>query len=179
MYLGSSTEDENNRFYVIKDPDPHGPASIPVTPYDETDVTQLLADNVTDPDPTDLGFFVVAEDGEKFITNHIAFAGFVITVSYRPDMTPGNICTRGGDAFIYVFSITDGAGFFDDPDATVSGRRLGIGTGAPTDPRISVSTGGDGGVQLFIQTSKGKVIGLEGPELDTDRVNLVYWKQDL
>lgn len=180
-YLGDPDADENNRFYVVKDPLPVGQGSIPSVPFSESDLTDITG-LPSDPDPTDLGYYFVAEDGEKFVSNHVIFAGFVITTSYLPDDgLSENVCAAGGSAFVHIFSLDGGVGFFDpnDPDAPVSneGRRLRVGIGVPADPRISTTKSGD--TQLFLQTSAGHVSVIDAPDPGGDVLDMVYWKQDL
>ena len=101
LYEGDAAKDENNRFYVVSDPEPTGPLAFflsggaprpAVTEADLSDITILA----TDPDPSDRGFFFVGSDGEKFIADVIIFANHVITVSSNdtrccspPERSPG------------------------------------------------------------------------------------------
>ncbi|MBW2281687.1 MAG: hypothetical protein JRG82_13180 [Deltaproteobacteria bacterium] len=173
-YPGVAGVDENNRFVVIQDPNPTGPGSIPTTPYTIADVTDVTATGI-DTDPTDLGFFISARDGEKFVTDHITFQGFLITTTYAVEDT-GDPCNAGGSSFVYIFDLATGAGFFgsdDSPEA--SDRSLSLGGGIPSSPAISV---GENGATIFVSTSGGSVPSLEGPNEDESPVELVYWKQE-
>lgn len=179
-YEGSAIRDENNRFYVIEDDFPTGAGAIPDPndAFDESDLTSLV-NQTSDPDPTDKGFFTVAEDGEKFISNSVAFAGFLITTSFIPEDNALDICSAGGSAFLYIFDLETGGGFFSGAGSADQGRRLYIGDGIPTDPRISISrVGQSSSAKLFIQTSTGRLLEIDGPDPDTSPVELVYWKQD-
>jgi type IV pilus assembly protein PilY1 len=178
LHLSHAAGDEN-RFYVIDDPDPVGPTSIPSAPYDESNLSQLNG-QAQDPITTDLGFYLVADPDEKFVTNHLAFAGFVITASFQPN-TGSFIdpCSAAqGQAFLYIFSLDEGGGFFQDdgsgPDST---RRLALGSGVPTDPRITTSA--TGGNRVFITTSDGAVTSTDGPPSGLEPVGLVFWRQQL
>lgn len=179
-YAGNATADENNRLYVIKDDEPTGGNAIPATPFGETNLTDITA-SATDTDLTDEGFFIVAEDGEKFVSNHLIFGGFFITTSYSPADLSADVCAGGsGTAFVYIVDLEGGTGFFGSGSGTSSsGRRLTLGSGVPSDPQISVSAG-SGGVDstIMVQTSGGSLMEIDGPSDDDSPVELVYWKQD-
>ena len=174
-YAGEPTNDEENRFYKIEDPNPIGGSAFPASPYTEANLTDITGLNV-DTDATDLGYFFKALQGEKFITNHLIFGGDVITASYQPDIASGDICNQQGNAFVHIFNLGSGAGFFDpaNPSTSNNNRSLAIGLGVPSDPRI-VSSGDNS--QLFIQTSSGAVVKIDkgGGNQPLDKV---YWKQD-
>jgi hypothetical protein len=174
LYEGDPAEDENNRFYVVTDPDPTGPFAFPGTlaEGDLTDITGLGSD----PDPADRGFYFVADDGEKFVGGTVIFGGFAITVSFVPE--EASACGPG-TAFLYLFDLETGTGFFAGGDAGVSnsGRTLSIGSGMPSSPRMSLGGAGGADDSLYVQTSTGELIKLDAPERSA-QVGLVYWKQD-
>jgi type IV pilus assembly protein PilY1 len=175
MYPGQNGKDENNRFYVIKDTDPTGVSAFS-TLYEETDLTDITGLD-SDPDSTDYGFYMVAADSEKFITNPNIFAGFVITSSYIPDLSGANVCTTTGESFLYIFDIRTGLGAYFDAGVTTGddARRLSIGSGVSSDPQISMSRSGN---QLYIQTSSGRVVQTPPPLPNTPPVDMIYWKQN-
>ncbi len=172
-YPGDASYDDENRFFVVKDPYPTGALafSVLVTEADLTDISGLD----TDFNPTDFGFFFKAEESEKFMTTHTIFAGFVITASYIPDLSGGNICDQSGESRIYVFDLTSGLGFFTD--ATTTGddaRRSSLGPGAPTDPKITISTNGD---YIYVQTSAARLVRIDAPPRSDPLVSTIYWRQ--
>lgn len=175
-YQGDASSDENNRFYRVRDPDPLGPSSIPALPYTEADLTDvtLLAG---DPDPADLGFYIVAEEGEKFVTNHAAFGGVLITSSYIPDDGSGDVCDAAGQAYVHIFDLASGQGFFDPASSTNQARRTDSGLGVPSDPRITISGSVDGGVQILLKSSSGQLLSIDASNLGPEPVDLVYWRQ--
>jgi type IV pilus assembly protein PilY1 len=180
QYTGNPSVDDNNRLYVIQDDDPTGSGSIPSTPYTEADLTNITAET-GDTDLTDEGFFIVAEDGEKFVSNHLIFGGFLITTSYSPTAAGSDPCSVGaGVAYAYIVDLEGGTGFFGSGSGTSSsGRRLSLGSGVPADPQISVSSGASGvDSTIVIQTSTGAVLEIGGPGSGESPVELVYWKQD-
>ncbi len=140
---------------------------------DLSDITGLLSD----PDVTDSGFYFVGEDGEKFMTDHVIFGGFVITTSFVPDDGSGGPCAGPGTTFIYVFDLLGGDGFFPSgTPGSASGRRLVAGAGIPSSPSVSTSGGSS---KVFVQTSGGSVLSLEGPDPGGDGLDLIFCKLDI
>ena len=176
FYTGEPANDEENRFYKVEDPNPIGGLAFPASPYSEADLTDITGINV-DTVSTDLGYFFKAQQAEKFITNHVIFGGFVITASYLPDISSGDICNQQGNTFLHIFNLGTGEGFFDpsNPATSNNSRSLSIGVGVPSDPRI-VSSGSNS--QLFVQTSSGSVVQVDPPPSGNDVIDKVYWKQD-
>ncbi len=172
FYAGSASEDENNRFYVIRDDAPTGASafSASYTEADLSDITGLDSDTST----TDQGFFFVMQDAEKFVTNQLVFAGYVIAGTYLPDTTSSETCDRSGSAQLYVFDVGTGLGYYFDAGVTTGdgARFTTIGSGAPTDPRLSISMSGE---QLYIQTSTGEVVQVDPPDPGS-LARTIYWR---
>jgi len=175
-YASTAGVDENH-YYVMKDETPTGAGSIPATPFDLTDLT-LLNGNAADSNTSDLGFYLVGDANEKFVSDSLALGGFLITASFVPELgTPVSLCTQRGDAILYIFSLQDGSGFFVDPsnpDPDVA-RRMRIGSGLPASPRVVTS--GDK-TQVVIQTSAGQLSMEVGPETNIKPVDLVFWEHE-
>jgi type IV pilus assembly protein PilY1 len=167
----------HSRFYVIRDNYPTGPSAVGSVLYEDslTDVTNPPAS----PDPADPGFFIRGQDGEKFVTEHIIFAGQVITTSYHPtSIAKSDPCAPGGKgtAFLHVFDVVSGVGFFADASApTGQSRRITVGHGLPTAPNLSLS--GDSGDRLFVKTSSGAVTAVTPPGSGAPPVSVIYWRQ--
>jgi Tfp pilus tip-associated adhesin PilY1 len=175
LYGGEVGVDDNNRFYVVEDATPTGFAT-PLTPLTEAALTDITAD-ATDPDPTDSGYYVVAEEGEKFFNDVLIFAGHVIAVSYvAPDPYP----TCGpGEAVLYAFKISNGRGFFDfNATSEAADRRLSIGVGIPSSPRVTVASDPTND-KIFITTSEGEVLIVQPPLRDPPEASVIYWKQEM
>ncbi len=173
-YPGDATRNENNRFYVVQDPEPTGALAFAST-FSESDLTDITGLD-DDPDPTDSGFYFTTPDAEKFLTSPLIFAGFVITTSYLPDFVGADICSQAGRSSLYIFDVFTGVGYF--AGAGVSGddaRQTDLGDGAPTEPRISISPTGD---QMYIQTSSGRLIQLPPPPRNQPPASIIYWKQN-
>ncbi|MFQ5698114.1 MAG: pilus assembly protein [Myxococcota bacterium] len=174
-YPGDPSKDENNRFYSLRDANPTGISAFTKV-YGESDLTDITGLD-KDPDLTDDGFYFVLSDSEKFITNTTIFAGFAITASYTPDLSGGNVCDSTGTSRLYIFDVASGLGFYFNAGVTVgdSARRVSIGSGAPTDPRITISHQGN---QLYIQTSNGRLVKTAPPPPSTAPVQTIYWRQN-
>jgi Tfp pilus tip-associated adhesin PilY1 len=195
-YVGQPGIDDNNRFWVVWDrtpvrscvardafdnctswTDPHEIELFEGYQIDSSgqsrginDITGLLEDDLV----TDDGYYIVAPDGEKFITNHIVFAGILLTLSYVPETNPSDVCNTVGTTNVWLFDVARGLGLLGASD-----RADALGNGAPADPRISVSrdSNGDMSVELIGQTSLGEVLKLPIPGEFPDPVEFVYWRQ--
>jgi type IV pilus assembly protein PilY1 len=171
LYAGSATDDENNRFYVVRDEAPVGLSAFSAPIFDEsvlTNITGLDADT----NPSDQGFYFKLANGEKFVTNQLVFAGFVIAATYVP--TGGTSCDQTGSSRLYIFDVATGRGFYFQAGVTEddAARSISIGSGAPTDPRLSLSSDGQ---QLFIQTSTGQVVQVDPPD-PGGLERTIYWR---
>ena len=104
-----------------------------------------------------------------------ASAGHVIAVSYKaPDPYP---TCGSGTAYVYVFDIDSGLGALDlnaTPEA--ADRRLAIGTGIPSSPRVTVASDPADDIG-FVTTSDGQVLSIEPPLRDGPESETVYWRQ--
>jgi Tfp pilus tip-associated adhesin PilY1 len=188
-YLGNtSTVDENNRYYVINDPDPlanaaSAPAIVTEPPTSgscATGYTCTIADLTSGGTPGARGYYFRTLDGEKFVTTSAIFAGKVIAATFTPSTLkagdPGfDPCTQRGSGKLYKFNLTTGVGDFTDPSTGAASRYTSIGTGLPTDPKISIGVGGDDN-KIVIQKS-----GTEIEVLDTDSASfgrgIIYWRE--
>ncbi len=173
FYAGSATDDENNRFYVIRDDEPTGASAFVASMHTESNLSDITggdSDTVTN----DQGFYFKLVDSEKFVTNQLVFAGFVIAATYVPDLSSSDTCDRSGDARLYVFDVESGLGYyFDAGIVTGQGARYTtVGSGAPTDPRLSISMTGE---QLYIQTSTGQVVQVDPPDPGS-LARTIYWR---
>jgi type IV pilus assembly protein PilY1 len=173
-YPGDATRSENNRFYVSEDPEPTGALAFANT-YGEADLTDITGLD-DDPDPSDLGFYFTVQDSEKFLTSPFIFAGFVIATTFVPDVSGADICNQTGNSFLYIFDVFSGMGFFaDGVKVGDEARKMDLGDGAPTDPRISISPDGD---QMYIQTSSGRLVQMPPPPRNQPPASIIYWKQN-
>jgi type IV pilus assembly protein PilY1 len=180
-YAGSNTTTaENNRFYVLIDPDVHESVSgIPKQEETDTDgAGPLLAltDLTSSTACTTInapGYFFRIADGEKFVTRADIFAGYVITGSFTPAATPTD-CTAKGNSSIHVFRLGCGQGYFTDGSGNPD-RDLGIGAGFPTDPQVSMGAGGSEN-RVFIQKSGSDLQSIETDDVDGGG-RLLYWRE--
>lgn len=162
---------ENNRFYSVIDADPLDRLG-PYAAMNES----TLKDSTDDATCASLsgytGYYFRARDGEKFVTNVDIFAYQVIAASYTPTDTAGNPCSTAGNATLYVFRVYCGEGFFDTDDA--DGRRLDLGAGMPTDPRITVSPSG---TRVIVTQQDGEIENGLGPPIDPEKLGQLYWRE--
>jgi type IV pilus assembly protein PilY1 len=173
-YPGDATRNENNRFYVVEDPEPTGALAFAST-FTESDLTDITGLD-DDPDPLDSGFYFSIADAEKFLTNPLIFAGFVITTSYLPDLVGADICSQTGTSALYIFDVFSGVGYFAGPGVTGDDARASdLGSGVPTCPKISISPAGD---KMYIQTSDGRVEERDPPPRNQPPASIIYWKQN-
>jgi type IV pilus assembly protein PilY1 len=169
-----SVDTENNRYYVVSDPDPYELQSPALGTVTESDLMDLTS-NESGATVTGRGFYFKVANGEKFVTNSEIFAGQVVAASFTPTST-GDPCTSRGDGKLYVFDLQTGQGFFTDGGGSAT-RGLDIGPGLPTDPQISVGAGGEDN-KLIIEKS-----GTDLEIIDEKNINigggLLYWREKL
>jgi Tfp pilus tip-associated adhesin PilY1 len=171
-YTGDAAIDENNRFYVVSDPDPleQGAGLGTVTEADLIDATNSPSGVTIS---TQRGFFIKGADGEKFVTSTVIFAGKVITASFVP--TPSvDPCAARGEATAYVFDLLTGKGYFEDASNNPK-RTLDIGVGLPTDPKVSVGPGGKDN-RVYIEKSGADLESI-GQENVAVSGQLLYWRE--
>jgi type IV pilus assembly protein PilY1 len=191
----------NNRFYVMKDGDPleratetpasgdlvvggTGPALRESHLQDITSITP----NCSDLHTNYKGYYIVANDAEKFITRSLVFLGKVLTGSYTPsDPSTGDVCEKAGSASLYIFGVDCGSGQFtpatghtanDTPDKQ---RRTDAGSGVPTRPRISVGDinqdGGGGANRAIVVTSDGGITMEDAGNASSSGVDIRTWRE--
>ena len=185
-YAGDPALDENNRYYAVKDLNPIGGAAFS-TVVTESDLTDITGSDY-DTNSSDLGFFFVARDGEKFVSDQTIFSGFIFATAFLPDTSGGlSACGAGGESFLYVFNVVSGLGFYFEASIVTAdaARRVSIGVGIPTSPRISISTDADGSVpggsqgdKLYVKTSSGQLLTADAPPPNFNPVELIYWREN-
>jgi type IV pilus assembly protein PilY1 len=177
-YEGAAGFDENNRVYVVKDIYPTGALAF-TNSWDEnnvTDITLLEYDN----NPNDQGYFFVADDGEKFVSDLIVFAGHLIFVSFDIDSgNPDPCAALDGTSRLYVIRLNSGKGYFTagSPITPMEERYVDMGGGVASTPRISIAPDPDDD-KMYIKTSKGRVITIEPPPRPGSGSSVIYWKQN-
>jgi len=173
-FPGIAGEDENNRFYVISDPDPYERLLTPLGTVTEADLTDITSDE-DGATFANRGYYFKVADGEKFVTEVEIFAGQVIAASFQP--TPSaNVCAARGDARLYVWNLRDGKGYFETNDPTpVPTRSVAIGTGLPTGPKVSVGPGGKDN-RVYIEKSGTDLWSAEQYDVPTGG-RYIYWRE--
>jgi hypothetical protein len=167
----ASTTAENNRFYSLMEPDPWARDNAPTTVAEDTLFDATSVGNSCPSMNGFDGYYVLARDSEKFITNVDIFAYQVIAASYTPTNTT-NPCSTSGEGSLYVFRVSCGQGYFagTGPEA----RRFEMGAGMPTDPRVTVSPTG---TRVIITQQDGEIENGEGPPLDPEAIRQLYWRE--
>lgn len=182
-YAGVSGVDDNNRYWVVQDAYPVGAyafvdataTSRLMTEANLTDVTSTM----TDTNLADAGFYFIAEEGEKFTSESVIFAGFVITTAYQPSVASADPCLAlSGESFLYVFSLRNAGGFYEAPgDTAAEARRVSVGEGLASSPRVSMGKDPDDD-KVYVKTSKGTVLPIEPPKRTNNGASVLYWKQN-
>jgi hypothetical protein len=122
----------------------------------------------------------VANDGEKFVSDLIVFAGFVIAVSFEIDAFAADPCAATtGFSKLYAFDLDSGQGYFTggSPPTAMQERYMDVGGGMASTPQISIAPDPDDD-KMYIKTSKGRVITIEPPPRPGSGSSVIYWKQN-
>jgi hypothetical protein len=116
-------------------------------------------------------------DGEKFVTNSEVFNSFFFISTFKPDLA--DKCEPAGLSTLYGFLAKCGQGFFGPPSmaSPIAGtdRMLDLGTGMPTDARLSIAPGG-GGNRLIISKQDGELVNIGAGNADAEHGTL-YWRE--
>jgi type IV pilus assembly protein PilY1 len=177
-YEGAAGYDENNRVYVLKDRSPTGTYAFTNT-YTEADVTDVT-NTSTDQDLTDQGYFFVADDGEKFVSEMVVFAGYLILTSFDIDTSNPDPCAgASGTSQIYAVRVDSGQGYFTagSPPTPMDERKKYGGTGLASTPRISIAPDPEDDA-MYVKTSKGLVVTIDPPPRPGSGTSVIYWKQN-
>jgi Tfp pilus tip-associated adhesin PilY1 len=174
-FLGDENKvGDNNRFYAMMDLDPLEQEAAPYATLIESDLADVTNDESCVALSGERGYYFIGEEGEKFVTNVDIFFYYVFVGSYIPTENP-DPCETGGIATLYVFKIHCGEGFFTegaDPD-----RDLDVGTGMPTDPRITIGTEEDTSNRVIVNKQAGEILNIEAPPGFGAGVGMFYWRE--
>jgi type IV pilus assembly protein PilY1 len=171
---------DNNRYYVFSDLYPRSVGVDGDLPLSEANL--LNATNATcDTAVIDRGYYVIADHGEKFVTNSVVFLGNLFTGSFVP-IDSNDPCIAGGEAYLWVFRFSCGTG--DGTGGTENEKRKKkLGTGLPTSPRISVGNSGDDPadceeMKVVVITSEGQVTSDCAGERPNSGTYMREWRED-
>ncbi len=168
----AGTPAENNRFYAVTDLDPLERMSPALATLNEGDLLQITLDGSCQDVTGYRGYYFLAEDGEKFVTQVDIFFYWVFVASYKPTSTTGP-CEAGGEAFLYAFKIYCGEGLFSDSGGNPTSR-VDLDEGSlPSDPKVSVGPSGSDVIIIQKARVKSKATGIG---ID-DRTGQAYWRQ--
>ncbi len=172
-FEGIASKDENNRFYVMTDPDPFEDFPTPLSTLAEGDLTNIDS-AATCSDIGARGYYIKVADGEKFVTNSEIFAGIVFAGSFIPTNT-GDPCTSKGDGALYAFRVECGDAYYTDASGTGQ-RRIDLDEGLPTDPQISVGVGGKDN-RIYIEKSGADLESIGAPDINLGNGLMLYWRE--
>jgi type IV pilus assembly protein PilY1 len=172
----TGTTAENNRLYTIVDSDPLDEASpAPTSVTTEGDLIELPSyTGCADISGYD-GYYFLGEEAEKFVTESDIFSFAVLAASYIPTIST-DPCISSGTAKLYAYKIYCGEGVFVDPGSGgVSSISVNLGSGMPTSPQITISSGGYTGSstdpnpnKVIINNQDGQVVVPGSGDLDGD-----------
>ncbi|MAE95703.1 MAG: hypothetical protein CL910_13690 [Deltaproteobacteria bacterium] len=143
----SSTTADDERLYVMKNLDLFMTGNPTPTTLTESDIdggSPGAADYTTtlgacNP-PSGLGYYIRGVgDGEKFVTQTVLFAGYVISASFTPAAVVA--CGAAGDATLYTFSVECGEGLTVTNSATGTTTTIvksDMGDGMPSNPQVTM-----------------------------------------
>jgi type IV pilus assembly protein PilY1 len=177
LYLGDdATADDNNRFYVVEEVDLFDQAALPAAVVTDADLTPNPDDNVCADLGGSRGYYIVGQEGEKWVTNVELFVGYVIANSYVPPASGStDPCEIAGTAYLWAFRVECGQGLFTDAGGS-SFRALNIGGGLPTDPRVTVGAAGDISNRVIISKQGGDIVNIEAPP-GFPQSGSFYWRE--
>ncbi len=149
----TSTTDENNRLYSVKDLDPLEKRDPAIPTVTEADLVDLTTNTTCLSLGSAKGFFLMGEDGEKFVTETDILFFYVFAVSYKP-LPSANPCETNGAVFLYAFKVHCGESLFEDTAGNPQ-IKIQLDESTPTTPTITV------GDEVEIKT--GSPDGVGGP----------------
>jgi hypothetical protein len=120
------------------------------------------------------GYYIIGQEGEKWVTNVDIFVGYVIVNSYVPQPST-DPCEIGGVAYLWAFKVECGQGLFTDAGGNPE-RTLDLGAGLPTDPRVTVGSDGDSTNRLIISKQGGDIINIDAPP-GFPGSGMFYWRE--
>lgn len=176
---------DNNRLYVVRDDSPTGwytpPAGINPEVYpaaaNESSLADITAVAYTT-DPTKIGYYIVGEEGEKWMSDARIFAGYVVMSSYQAVAPAGSCQSSSGVSYAYAFRIKNGAGYWDpSASSVVDQRRVSLGDGLAATPEHSMGQDPDDD-KIFVKTSKGLIKTLDPPPRKDSGAGVIYWRQN-
>ncbi len=173
----ATTDSENNRLYVLKDLNRYGLPNADLD-GDLSPDPVVLESHLTDLTSTEgcislsaVGYYLVAREGEKFVTNIEIISNYVFTGSFTPNPS-GDPCDSGGTATLYAFKFYCGEGFYP-ANTGADERRLELGDGVPTSPRLSLGEEN----RLYMMTSENELKSPPPPPIKKPGQGIFYWRE--
>jgi type IV pilus assembly protein PilY1 len=167
-----------NRYYVLKDHDRYDTGTLVEIDGRETttgDLTDVTSFEDQCPATEREGYFFELADGEKFTANTAVFNSFFFAATYTPDLT--DACVPSGTSILYGTLAKCGQGFFGPPSsynpAAGQNRSYSIGSGLSSDPKVSISPGGN---RIIINKQDGELISTDAGSSASEHGTL-YWRE--
>jgi hypothetical protein len=91
-----------------------------------------------------------------------------------------NPCETAGNAKLYSFRVYCGEGLFDADDDGTSESSVSLGSGVPSDPKLSISAGGCEGPnpnRVIISKQDGEIETEGGPPDFGAGIGQFYWRE--
>jgi type IV pilus assembly protein PilY1 len=170
----TGTSDENNRFYAIQDLDPLEKLATPQPVQGESTLMNLTGDGSCAELSAYSGFYMMGDDGEKFVTQSDIFFYYLFVGSFVPE-TPLDPCDAGGKSYLYAFKVYCGEGLFTDASGDPE-PRVDLGEGLPTDPRITICPDPRGN-RVIVNKQEGDLENFEAPPGFGSGVGQFYWRE--
>jgi len=169
------TDEDNNRFYVVEEVDVFDVQSPPAAAVTESDLANLTSDSTCADLGGTSGYYITGQEGEKWLTNVEIFVGFVIANSHVAEEDNGDPCDVPGTSYLWAFRVQCGEGLFTDGGGNPV-RTLDIGSGLPTDPRVTVGSSGDASNRVIISKQGGDIINVGAPP-GFPTSGAFYWRE--
>jgi type IV pilus assembly protein PilY1 len=170
----TGTSDENNRFYAIQDLDPLEKLATPQPVQGESTLMNVTGDGSCAELSAYSGFYMMGDDGEKFVTQSDIFFYYLFVGSFVPE-TPVDPCDAGGKSYLYAFKVYCGEGLFTDASGDPE-PRVDLGEGLPTDPRITICPDPRGN-RVIVNKQEGDLENFEAPPGFGSGVGQFYWRE--
>jgi len=138
-------------------------------------------DNITtktyDPTAKPAGWYMnFPGQGEKMLGDPTVFGGVIYMTTYTPSQG-SDPCSQAGTGSLYALNYTSGSGILSGGQ-----RSMGLGSGIPSPPIVSMKPGNAAGADLYVTTGggSGQAAGTRRANLEppgvANRTNVLFWR---
>ena len=178
---------DNNRFYVVIDPNPYDALVLPPSGIRPAPPQRVIEDDLDDVTALTTcpslsagkrGYYFLAANGEKFSTDILLTRFQAYVGSYVPQAVTNPCGDAPGQSFLYQFRFRCGEGLVVGTDPmSRSGRRAATGGGAVSGPRRTVQLPG-GSSRIYYNTSGDSMLRTNpGPSGYDEGQGQLYWRE--